>query len=177
MPEKKDIIDSRNLMMISVITMLLLATLITIGMMTPLIIRLTSGAQIGMSAEYFNQRSALPVAALVILLTACLLNGYFGSRRTAYVAGTTLLIALIFAFISPFGNLPLDITVPIVSMGIVATLYKIYISLSTKERNAKIRKISAHVIHLGILLILIGIVASSNLKVDGSYVISTSSPG
>jgi cytochrome c biogenesis factor len=177
MKESKDLVNSSNIMFATVLTMLFLAALITFGMLTPLLVRLTSGVEMSMSAEYFNNRSALPTAALVILLTMCLLYGYFGAKRTLFVGAFTMAISISFAFLSPFGNLPLDVTVPVVSMALVATFYKIYMSTKRDSRMMKLRGVSAHVIHLGIILILIGIVASSNMKVDGSAVVSMDSPG
>ncbi|WP_201770315.1 hypothetical protein [Methanococcoides methylutens] len=177
MKKSKDLVNSSNIMLAAVLTMLLLAALITVGMLTPLIVRLTTGVEMGMSAEYFNNRSALPTAALVVLLTMGLLYGYFDAKRTLFVGGFTVAISIAFAFLSPFGNLPLDVTVPVVSMALVATFYKIYMSLQRDSRAMKLRGVSAHVIHLGIILILIGIVASSNLKVDGSSVVSMDSAG
>ena len=177
MKQSKDLVNSSNLMLAAVLTMLLLAALITVGMLTPLIVRLTTGVEMGMTPEYFNNRSALPTAALVILLTMYLLYGYFGAKRTLFVGGLTVAMSIAFVFLSPFGNLPLDVSVPIVSMGLVATFYKIYMSLQRDSNMMKLRGVSAHVIHLGIILILIGIVASSNLKVDGSAVVSMDSAG
>ncbi|MGM0770948.1 MAG: hypothetical protein ACQESU_04995 [Halobacteriota archaeon] len=177
MKGSKDLVNSSNIMFATVLTMLFLAALITLGMLTPLVVRLTSGVEMGMSPEYFNNRSALPTAALVLLLTMCLLYGYFGSRKTLFIGGFTVAISIAFAFLSPFGNLPLDVTVPIVSMALVATFYKIYISIQRDSNIMKLRGVSAHLIHLGIILILIGIVASSNLKVDGSAVVSMDSVG
>jgi len=177
MKQSKDIINSSNIMLASVLTMLLLAALITLGMLTPLVVKLTTGNEISMGAEYFNDRSAIPTAALVVLLTTSLLYGYFGAKKALVVTGLTVLLALVFAFISPFGNLPLDVTVPLIGMAVVATFYKMYMSMERGSRTLKLKGISAHVIHLGILFILIGIVASSNMQVEGSDIVTVDSPG
>lgn len=177
MKESKDIINSSNIMMASVLTMLLLAALITLGMLTPLVVKLTTGNDISMGAEYFNNRSALPTAALVVLLTMGLLYGYFDAKKTALIGGFTILLSLSFTFISPFGNLPLDVTVPLISMAVVATFYKMYMHMKDGQKMKRYRGVSAHVIHLGMLFILIGIVASSNMQVEGSDTVTVNSIG
>uniref|UniRef100_UPI00272E1932 cytochrome c-type biogenesis CcmF C-terminal domain-containing protein n=1 Tax=Methanococcoides sp. TaxID=1966350 RepID=UPI00272E1932 len=166
-----------NIMLASVLTMLLLAALITLGMLTPLVVKLTTGNEISMGAEYFNDRSAIPTAALVVLLTTGLLYGYFGAKKALLVTGLTVLLSLVFAFISPFGNLPLDVTVPLTGMAVVATFYKMYMAMERGSWILKLKGISAHVIHLGILFILIGIVASSNMQVEGSDIVTMDYPG
>ncbi len=167
----------KNLMTATLLTMGLLSALITIGMLTPLILRLTSGVEIGMEMRYFNNRSALPTAALVILMTMCLLVGYIGSKKTLMVAGGSILITLISALVSPFDNLPLDITFPLIIVAFIAVLYGTCKNAKRRDNYSRYRGIAAHVIHLGILLILIGIVASSNMKAESSLVLTAGIPG
>ncbi|WP_406658079.1 cytochrome c-type biogenesis CcmF C-terminal domain-containing protein [Methanolobus sp. ZRKC2] len=173
MKDKKPVLTSKNTMLATVIVFLLLATIIMMGMITPLIAKLTTGVEISLEPEYFNNRTALPTAALVLILSTCLLVGYMGQKNTLVVVGGYALLSIFFAIISPFGNLPIDVSVPIIAVALMATIYKIIKALGQKPLRKKVRGFSAHLIHLGILFILLGIVLSSNMKVEGTSVVSS----
>ncbi|TGC08501.1 cytochrome c-type biogenesis CcmF C-terminal domain-containing protein [Methanolobus halotolerans] len=172
MKGKKPVLTSKNTMLATVVVFLLMATIIMMGMITPLIAKLTTGVEISLGPEHFNSRTALPTAALVLILSTCLLVGYMGQKNTLVVVGGYVLLSVFFAIISPFGNLPIDVSVPIITVALMATIYKIGISLGRDSVGRKIRGISAHLIHLGILFILLGIVLSANMKVEGTGVAS-----
>lgn len=172
MNDKKPVLTSKNTMLATVVVFLLLATIIMMGMITPLIAKLTTGVEISLEPGYFNNRAALPTAALVLILSICLLVGYMGQKNTLAVVGGYALLSVFFAIVSPFGNLPIDISVPIIAVALMATIYKIMKALGRDSFNGKMRGISAHLIHLGILFVLLGIVLSANMKVEGTGVAS-----
>lgn len=167
-------LTTSNTMLATVVTFLLLATIITMGMLTPLIAKLTTGVELSLEPSYFNNRAAIPVAILMLLLSTCMLVGYAERKYIVPIVGASALASILFAVISPFGNIPMDIAIPILIVTLFATLYRIF-GIYTKNGNvntvAKIRKLSAHVIHIGIILILLGIILSSNMKVESSAVI------
>ncbi|TQD25240.1 cytochrome c-type biogenesis CcmF C-terminal domain-containing protein [Methanolobus vulcani] len=171
-------LTTSNTMLATVVTFLILATIITMGMLTPLIAKLANGVDLSLDPAYYNTRSAIPVAALVLLLSTCMLIGYADKKYIIPVVAGSALISGIFAVISPFGNTPIDISLPILIVALLATFYRIYRMTSSKQNAAtkdKIRKISAHIIHAGILMILLGIVLSSNMKMESSAVLSSGS--
>lgn len=172
MKGKKPLLTSKNTMFATVVVFLLLATIIMMGMITPLIAKLTTGVEVSLEPAYFNSRTALPTAALVLLLSTCLLVGYMGQKNTLVVVGGYALLSVFFAIISPFENLPIDVSVPIIAVALMATIYKIGKALGRDSFRGKARGVSAHLIHLGILFILLGIVLSSNMKVEGTGVAS-----
>ncbi|WP_407355680.1 cytochrome c-type biogenesis CcmF C-terminal domain-containing protein [Methanolobus sp. WCC5] len=180
MKNKIPLLTTSNTMLATVVTFLLLATIVTIGMLTPLIAKLATGIELSLQPEYFNNRTAIPVAALVLLLSACMLIGYSERRYVLPVVGTSIFLSLLFAILSPFGNIAMDISVPVLIIALAATLYrvgKIYAANKNTATSGKIRKLSAHVIHIGILLILLGIILSSNMKIEGSAVLGTDGTG
>ncbi|WP_340820576.1 cytochrome c-type biogenesis CcmF C-terminal domain-containing protein [Methanolobus sp. WCC4] len=169
-------LTTSNTMLATVVTFLLLATIITMGMLTPLIAKLTTGVELSLEASYFNNRTAIPVAVLMLLLSTCMLVGYAERRYILPIVGASSLVSVIFAVVSPFGNTPIDISLPILTVTLLATLYRIfgiYMKSRSMDTRTKIRKLSAHVIHIGIILILLGIVLSSNMKVESSAVLGT----
>jgi len=177
MDDIKQIVTSRNVMLATVLTFVLLTLLLTIGMLTPLVARLVSGVEMSMDAQYFNSRSALPSAILVVLLTICLLIGYFGAKKSLIIAGTAIAASIVFAIVSPFNNTPIDVTIPLVTVALLATLYKMWRSVNRQSMFRTMRGISAHIIHFGILLILLGVVVSTNMKVEDSTVLSLDDMG
>ncbi|MDG6244362.1 MAG: cytochrome c-type biogenesis CcmF C-terminal domain-containing protein [Methanolobus sp.] len=173
-------LTTSNTMLATVVTFLLLATIVTVGMMTPLIIKITSGIELSLQPEYFNNRTAIPVAMLVLLLSACMLTGYSDRKYVIAVVSTSILISIMFVVFSPFGNTAIDISVPILVIALFATLYrmmKIYATNKNAATSGKIRKLSAHVIHIGIILILIGVILSSNMRIESSAVLGTEEMG
>ena len=177
MKDIEKIVTPRNTMLVAVLSLVLLTVLLTIGMLTPLLTRLMTGVEISLEAQYFNDRSAIPTAALVVLLTICLLIGYFDAKKTSIIAGASIVASIVFAIVSPFNNTPIDVTVPLVAVAIAATLYKMWRSIDKESTFKTVRGVSAHIIHLGILLVLIGIVISTNTKVEDSNVLSINTVG
>lgn len=172
MTDIEKVVTPKNVMLTTVLTFVLLTVLLTIGMMTPLVAKLTTGVEMSLDNQYFNNRSALPTAALVVLLTTCLLMGYFGAKKSIIIAGASVATSIVFAIVSPFNNLPMDVTIPLVAVAVVATLYKMWHSVDNKSRFKTIRGVSAHIIHLGVLMVLIGAVISTNTQVESSNVVS-----
>ncbi|MDO9516761.1 MAG: cytochrome c-type biogenesis CcmF C-terminal domain-containing protein [Methanosarcinaceae archaeon] len=177
MKDIEKIVTPKNTMLATVLSLVLLTVLLTIGMLTPLVAKLTTGVEMSLDAQYFNTRSALPTAALVILLTICLLIGYFDAKKTAIIAGAAIAASIIFAIVSPFNNTPIDITVPLITVAMAATLYKMWKSIDRESKFKTLRGVSAHIIHFGILMILIGIVISTNTKVEDSNVLGINTLG
>jgi cytochrome c biogenesis factor len=172
MKNNKPLLTTSNTMLATVITLLLLATIITMGMLTPLVAKLASGIEISLAPEYFNDRTAIPTLAIILLLSTCMLIGYSSRKNIALIVAGSAIISIFFAIVSPFGNTPMDVSVPMLTIAIIATFYKISRS-GNKDITKMIRGTSAHLIHLGILFILLGIVLSSNMKVEDSQVINT----
>ncbi|MGP8337143.1 MAG: cytochrome c-type biogenesis CcmF C-terminal domain-containing protein [Methanosarcinaceae archaeon] len=177
MTDIEKIVTPKNTMLATVLTFVLLTVLLTIGMLTPLVAKLTTGVEMSMYSQYFNNRSMIPTAMLVVLLTICLLIGYFGAKKSMVIAGASATTSIVFAIISPFNNTPIDITVPLIAVALVATLYKMWHSIDSKSTFRTVRGISAHIIHLGILLVLIGVVVSTNTQVESSNVVSVNTAG
>ena len=177
MTDIEEIVTPKNTMLATVLTLVLLTVLLTIGMLTPLVAKFTTGVEMSLDAQYFNNRSALPTAALVVFLTLCLLIGYFDAKKTTIIAGATVAASIIFAIVSPFNNLPIDITVPLIAVAMTATLYKMWRSIDKESKFKTLRGVSAHIIHLGILMILIGIVVSTNTRVEDSNVLGIGTVG
>lgn len=153
---------------VSVLT--LLAVLIAMGLLTPFIIRLSTGEEILLDAAYFNLRAALPTLALVMLLTLCLLISSAGKKESLLVLGIGIAGSVLSVIFSLFSSLPVNISFPILTAAFFAVIYRL---LSLKENSLKgtLRKAGAHTIHLGAVLLLIGIIFSTSMNLEDSAVI------
>ena len=165
-----DLLSKNNLVSATVVSFSILVVLITIGMFTPLIVKLVTGMELSMDAEYFNLRTAPFAILFTLLLSACLLAGRYSQKQIAMFLGSILFVSLIFLLVSPTGDWKTDLVLPMFIASVLAVLYRL--STITKERSGRalFRGIGAHVIHVGILLIIFGVIASSTMKIEDSAV-------
>lgn len=161
----------------TVLSFAVLVILITIGMLTPLLVKLASGMEIGMDTAYFNLRTAPFTFVLVFLLCLCLFASQRSGISIIIVAGGVILLSVIFILLSPAGDWKLDAFIPPVIAAIASVISRIFQVLRTRSGTALLRGMGAHVIHLGILLIIIGVVASSTMKTEDSAVYVEGIPG
>ena len=160
-----DRINTHNVMLAAIVLFSVLFMIMLIGMLIPL---LKPGAVL--DATWFNERTALPTLVLAMMLGVCLLISDIAPLRIIGVVIAVILATVLFVVASPFGNLPIDASMPILVFALLAVFYKIYMIYKSGS-GSMLRRISPHIIHLGIVLILIGVVVSTNIRIDGSEVI------
>lgn len=170
MKRLNDILTLRNTLFATVSVLTLLAALITMGLLTPFIVRLGTGEEILLDAAYFNLRAALPTLALVMLLTLCLLIKSAGKKAGLLVFGLGIAGSAFSAAFSLFSSLPVNISFPVLIAAFFAVVYRL---LSLKEKSLKgiLRKAGPHIIHLGAVLLLVGIIFSTNMNLEDSAVV------
>jgi len=145
-------------------------------MLTPLIVRFTTGVELSMDAEYFNLRTGPFAILLTLLLSACLLAGKYSQKEIGLFVGGVILLSLLFLFVSPTGDWKTDVILPIFMGSLLVVLYRLVTITKERQGNALVRGIGAHVIHIGILLIIFGVIASSAMKVEDSAIHSANTP-
>jgi len=170
MKKLSDVLTVRNTMLATVSVLVLLSALIAMGLLTPFIIRISTGEEILLDAAYFNLRAALPTLALVILLILCLLIGSAGKKESLIVLGLGVAGSILSVVFSPISSLPVNLSFPLLAAAFFAVMYRL---LSSKEKTLKgnLRKTGSHIIHLGVVLLLIGIIFSTNMKLEDSAVV------
>jgi cytochrome c biogenesis factor len=164
------IISRGTLVSATVLAFSALAVLITIGMLTPLIVKFATGMELSMDAEYFNLRTAPFAIFLTLALPACLLAGRYSQKQVVLFFGCVLAFSVSFLLISPTGDWKSDVFLPLFAGSFSVVLYRL--GMLSKERTGKalFRGIGAHIIHIGILLIIFGVIASSTMKMEDSAV-------
>jgi cytochrome c biogenesis factor len=176
MRKLSDILTVRNTMFATVSVLTLLAALIAMGLLTPFILRVSTGEEILLDAAYFNMRAALPTLALVMLLTLCLLIGSAGKKEGLLVLGLGIAGSVLSVAFSPFSSLPVNLSFPLLAVAFFAVVYRL---LSSKENTLKgtLRRAGSHIIHLGAVLLLVGIVFSTNMTLEDSAVVPLGEAG
>ncbi|AKB24623.1 Putative cytochrome c biogenesis factor, archaeal [Methanosarcina sp. MTP4] len=166
-----EILTVRSTMFAAISVLVLLAAIVTMGLLTPFLVKVTSGEGILLEAAYFNARTALPTLALVLVLAFCLMLGSAGRKEGLVVVGLGVLGSIVSAVLSPFSSMPINVAFPILSAALFAVVYKL---LSSRGSNfsEKLRRTGSHIIHLGAILLLVGIVFSTNLNLEDSAIIS-----
>lgn len=167
---RKNFVTNKNVIFVSIICFILLALIIIVGMLTPLFVKIISGSDILLDATYFNQRAALPTIIIVSLLALYLLNSMIKPSKSLIILGCILLLSFLNIIISPFKNPIIDASVIVIIPVIAIVLYKILITVTDKNNYVRNRALAAHVIHIGILFVLLGIVLSSAMKIEKSTV-------
>ncbi|MDI6640479.1 MAG: cytochrome c-type biogenesis CcmF C-terminal domain-containing protein [Methanocellales archaeon] len=168
----EEYLSERKVMLAAILVFSALTIVLFMGLLVPLVTLITTGAKIGeLGADYFNKRAAVPIAAIVILLGVCTMLRYFKARNVLIVVGTTIIISLMGAITSPFKNIYLDGTLPILVFASIAIGYKICRAINPKSMRATLRGVSPHLIHLGLVLILIGAMVSTTMVTEDSRVL------
>ena len=165
-----NILTVRSTMLATVFVLVLLAALITMGLLTPFIVRVSTGEEILLDAAYFNLRAALPTLALVMLLTLCLLIRSAGKEEALLVLGIGTVGSVLSVIFSPFSSLPLNIAFPLLAAAFFAVVYRL-LSLREKTLKGTLRRAGSHIIHLGVVLLLVGILFSTNMTLEDSAVV------
>ena len=171
-----EILTVRSTMFAGISVLVLLAAIVTMGLLTPFLVKVTSGEGILLEAAYFNARTALPTLALVLVLAFCLMLGSAGRKEGLAVAGLGLLGSIVSAVLSPFSSMPINVAFPILAAALFAVVYKL-LSSQGSSFSEKLRRTGSHIIHLGAVLLLVGIVFSTNLNLEDSAIISLDEVG
>ena len=170
-PGYTDRINTHNAILASIILFSVLFLIMLIGMLIPL---LKPGAVL--DAAWFNGRTALPTLVLAMTLGVCLLIPDVAPLKIVGVVMVVILATVLFVAVSAFGNLPIDASTPVLGFAMLAVFHRIY-RVHRAGSGATLRSISPHIIHLGIVLILIGVVVSTNTRIAGSEVIQEGTLG
>ncbi len=176
MKKLSDVLTVRSTIFATVSVLVLLAALITMGLLTPFILRVSTGEEILLDAAYFNLRAALPTLALVMLLTLCLLLGSAGKKEALLALGLGVAGSVLSVAFSPFSSLPVNISFSLLAVALFAVMYRL---LSSKEKTLKgtLRRAGSHIIHLGVVLLLVGILFSTNMNLEDSAVVPVGEAG
>ncbi|HDN65825.1 MAG TPA: hypothetical protein ENF23_05995 [Methanosarcinales archaeon] len=155
-----EFINNHNAMLATIIMFSVLFMILIIGMLIPLF------ADVTLDAGWFNNRTMLPTLLLALLLGVCLLIPDVSPTKILVLLAIVVVKTALFDELSICHNAAIDVAVPVLLFAALAVVYRVI-----RLPKLTLRSVSPHIIHIGIVLILIGIVVSTNMRIDGSTVI------
>ncbi len=124
----------------------------------------------------FNMKVGFFVIAIIFVLIFCLLWRYTGRKWVSIIGIVVLLFSITSFFLFP--NIKyVIVSLPILTVALIGSIYRVFKSINFKKIWPSIQMISAHLIHLAIILIIIGYVSSNFLVEDKIVTLSDESEG
>jgi len=163
-----DYLNDRNVFLATIIVLSIIATILFIGLITPLFISATGGGEVRLEAGYFNARVIAPTLFLLVLLGLCLMLRHFKGEKLIVAAAVAIAATVICIIANPFENFYLNASLPVLVFGLAGSVHKIYRAINPKSLKTTLRGVGPHLIHLGLILILLGAVISTTSNVDGT---------
>jgi cytochrome c-type biogenesis protein CcmF len=151
-----DLINDKNLMFLT----LILLTITTIVTLLLLIMAID-----GTDRNQFDTKVGLFAMIGIVVLTVCLVWKYLGVKTTLILLILTGAISIVLGALFQ-NNWIVSTTMPFLILATGASMYKIVKSINIKSLRGSINGIAPHVVHLGVVFILIGFVASNFLVIE-----------
>jgi len=159
---------SDDILMIVTVFLFITTTIVTF-------VILVSGVN-GLDPNDFNIKVGILTLVIILVLIFCLLWRYTGRRWIIAIGGCTLLASAL-GFIFFPNNSMVAASIPILVVALVGTAYKIVRSFNVREIWKSMRLVSAHLIHLAIILLLLGYIGSNFLVVEKNVSLSIKGDG
>jgi cytochrome c-type biogenesis protein CcmF len=152
----EETINDRSLMFLTLILM----TITTIVTVVLLIMAVN-----GLDRTQFDTKVGLFAIIGIALMAVCLVWKYLGRKVTLYSLLLVGSISLTLWVLYP-DQLIVVASLPFIVLALDATLYKIIKSINSKSLRGTINGIAPHLVHLGVVFIIIGFLASTFLKTE-----------
>jgi cytochrome c-type biogenesis protein CcmF len=159
---------SDDILMIVTVFLFITTTIVTF-------VILVSGVN-GLDPNDFNIKVGILTLVIILVLIFCLLWRYTGRRWIIAIGGCTLLASAL-GFIFFPNNSIVAASIPILVVALVGTGYKLIRSFNVREIWKSMRLVSAHLIHLAIILLLLGYIGSNFLVVQKNISLSIRGDG
>jgi cytochrome c-type biogenesis protein CcmF len=165
---KKDwtpLLSTTNAFYLSAILLGLLLIVLLWGITYPLFAKLTADKTVVIGKSFYNAKGYPIILGLVLLSGYCLLLWVFKKSHAFVVSLAVVGISIIGYFTRPTGNSFVDTFVPIAVFASLSALLRLKQEItSSKNRSIIIKNSSGHLLHLGIAILILGVVASASLQ-------------
>jgi cytochrome c-type biogenesis protein CcmF len=159
------IISTTNAFYLSAILLFLLLVVLMWGITYPLFTKLAADKTTVIGRSFYNENGYPFIAGLVLLSGFCLLLWVIKKDSALKAMLSVFTLGLIGYFLRPTGNKFLDAFIPICVFTILSVLIRLKKEIaSPREKLLRIKNSSAHLLHLGITLLFLGVIASSSLQ-------------
>jgi cytochrome c-type biogenesis protein CcmF len=133
------------------------------GVTFPLIAGALQNRTLSTNMEFYNNWSFPFTLAFVAALIGCNIHDKLNMRQYVMLIAATLFVGVVSAWIrQPAPNFLANLGLPLFSVALLIIGYKLVASLLQKKRS--LRHFGRTLLHLGVIVILIGVFISSTLK-------------
>lgn len=146
-----DLITDNNLMFIT----LILISVTTLVTLLQLIMSIN-----GVDVNQFNLKVGVFAMIGIIVLVMCMVWKYLGGKVTMYSLLFAGAVSLILFIVIPNEGIYLA-TFPFLLLAVGATSFKIIKSINRKSLRASMNGIAPHLVHLGVVFVIIGFIGSN----------------
>ena len=145
------------------IALVMIAVVSLWGIVFPIINSGITGGDVSMDAGFFNKWNYPFVLLFMAGLIGCHLYELLDLRKYAAVLFGTVVVSFIAVFTQfPTSNMLANLGIPIAMIALIATLYGLVTNLMKK----RITQISRSLLHLGITIVVLGILLSSTNEIN-----------
>ena len=163
--DSEGLLSDSNLFLLSTVLLLLLSAVLFTGLSYSLILDIF-GTQMAISIELFNDWSYPLTVLLLVVMGLCVFEVRY--RRLALVVAAVLL--LVFIGLDITHDRYDNISIAVIVFAAIAGLYRIGRAASLKASfNSRLRSVSPHLIHLGIAIMLMGVLMSTYYTSETVY--------
>jgi cytochrome c-type biogenesis protein CcmF len=162
-------------MSLSFISLILIALVCLWGLIFPMIGSLMGGGNVSVDAAFFNKWCYPFVLIFLASLIGCHLSSKLNMKTYAGLLGGLLVLGVIFGFLDfPTTNMLANLGIPFSLFALGAVIYSTFERLLRGSRSSVL--ISRNLIHLGVVLVVLGILLSSPAVMDyGELVVNPAS--
>ena len=142
------------------------------GIIFPIINSGLTGGDVSLDAAFFNKWNYPFVLLFLAALIGCKMYEVLDLRKYAATLLGAVILGLVFVFMGfPTGNMLANLGMPLILIAGIAVLY----NLVTSVPKGRTTQISRSILHLGIVIVLIGILLSSTNEINYGEITGTPS--
>ncbi|MFQ5801029.1 MAG: cytochrome c biogenesis protein CcsA, partial [Candidatus Hydrothermarchaeales archaeon] len=161
----RPLVSTTNAFYLSAILFALLLAVLLWGITYPLFAKLTADKTVAIGKTFYNNKGYPFAAGLVLLSGFCLLLWVLKKDSALTASGGVLAISLLGYVTKPTGSTFVDTFIPLGIFASLAVILRLRKELtSSKERVVIVKNACGHVVHLGMAVLLLGVVASGSLQ-------------
>jgi len=157
---KLHVLSSANTFNATIILLTTLTFILFLGLSYPIVLQ-AFGVRASISTGFYNLWGYPLALLLIIIMGICVLIGVTSKKNITRIALAVLGLSAVILIAEPTDNPYVNLAVPILFFGMICVLYRIRSSLSIKDVRTKIKLNAAHITHLGIVILLIGVLLST----------------
>lgn len=163
--DSEELLSDSNIFLLTTVLLLMLSAVLFTGLSYSLILDIF-GSGMAISIELFNDWSYPLTIVLLVIMGLCMFGTSY--RRLALVLAAILM--LVFIGLDVTNNKYDNISVAVIVFATLAGLYRISRAAFLKAPNwSRLRSASPHLIHLGIAIMLMGVLMSTNYTDETVY--------